>query len=419
MAITNITVSNFKSFKNLDLALGQFNVVIGANAAGKSNFTQVFKFLRDIEQNKLDDAVFMHGGPFSLLNRKVGSTQDLRIKAVSNKQMGWGRGSRFMRVYESTYELALHFTGPKSSLNVAVDELRQKFETGAPRRKKMGKLFEDDAVDKGEFWSRTSDGKLHVGIEPAELERRLEEEHILPPLSFFSEARSETGGKSSLAIQSPFSPLTPPWQTLFGDIGTYNIDPHIAREPCPVGGKPELQESGRNFALILRQILDNPENSRKFHNLLQDLLPFVVEVSTEKYPEKSVLITLRENYYTDAFFAHLLSDGTMNLAALVVALYFENKDLVIIEEPERNIHPHLISRLVEMMKDASRNRQIIVTTHSPEVVWHAGIENLLLLSRDQDGFSIVSRPAEKEEVKIFLEHELGLDELFVQDLLAV
>ena len=419
MAITNIRVSNFKSFKDLDLNLGRFNVVIGANAAGKSNFTQAFKFLRDIERNKLDDAVFMHGGPTSLLNRKIGITQDLAIRAVSDKQMGWGRGSRFVRVYESTYELDLRFTGPNSGASVVVDVLRQKFETGASRKKEAAALFEDDLAIKGEFWSRTSDGKIQMGIEPVELEKFLEKEHILPPLSFFSEARSGTPGINSLAIQSPFSPVAAPWQTLFGDIGTYNIDPHIAREPCPIGGKPELQENGRNFALILRQILDNPENSRKFHNLLQDLLPFVIEVGTEKYPEKSVLITLRENYYTDAFLAHLLSDGTMNLAALIVALYFEGKDLVIIEEPERNVHPRLISGLMELMKDASRNKQIIITTHSPEVVKHAGLENLLLISRDQDGFSAISRPAEKEAVKIFLEHELGLDDLFVQDLLAV
>jgi hypothetical protein len=302
---------------------------------------------------------------------------------------------------------------------VVLDLLRQRFETGASGKKEGHALFEDDLTVKGEFWSRTSDGKIQMGIEPAELEKHLEKEHILPPLSFFSENRPETPGMTSLAIQSPFSPVAAPWQTLFGDIGTYNIDPHIAREPCPIGGKPELQENGKNFALILRQILDNPENSRRFHNLLQDLLPFVVEVGTEKYPEKSVLITLRENYYADAFLAHLLSDGTMNLAALIVALYFEDKDLVIIEEPERNVHPRLISGLMELMKDASRNKQIIITTHSPEVVKHAGLENLLLISRDQEGFSTISRPAEKKAVKIFLEHELGLDDLFVQDLLAV
>jgi len=50
--------------------------------------------------------------------------------------------------------------------------------------------------------------------------------------------------------------------------------------------------------------------------------------------------------------AFLISDGTINIIALLVALYFEKKPLAIIEEPERNIHPYLISRVVDMMKDA-------------------------------------------------------------------
>jgi predicted ATPase len=144
-------------------------------------------------------------------------------------------------------------------------------------------------------------------------------------------------------------------------------------------------------------MLAKPEKSRKFHNLLRDLLPFAVEIGTEQYLGTSILLKLREKYHEDALLANLLSDGTVDAAALITALYFEDKDVVIIEEPERNIHPHLISRLVAMMKDAARKKQIIVTTHSPEVVRHAGLENLLLITRDKDGFSAMSRPAEKNK----------------------
>ena len=66
------------------------------------------------------------------------------------------------------------------------------------------------------------------------------------------------------------------------------------------------------------------------------------------------------------------------LIALIIVLYFEDKHIVIIEEPDRYIHPHLISKVIEMMKDASRNKQIIITTHNPEVVKHTDIENILL-----------------------------------------
>ena len=52
----------------------------------------------------------------------------------------------------------------------------------------------------------------------------------------------------------------------------------------------------------------------------------------------------------------------------------------------------------------------------PEMVKYAGLENLLLISRDINGFSRISKPAEKEIVKTFLENEIGIDEIYVQDL---
>jgi hypothetical protein len=47
------------------------------------------------------------------------------------------------------------------------------------------------------------------------------------------------------------------------------------------------------------------------------------------------------------------------------------------------------------------------------------LENLLLVSRDLDGFSVLSRPADKEEVRLFLENEIGIEELYVQNLLGL
>ena len=112
-----------------------------------------------------------------------------------------------------------------------------------------------------------------------------------------------------------------------------------------------------------------------------------------------------------------MSGGTINLTALLALLYFEDKPVVIIEEPERNIHPNLIAKLVSMMQDVAEhcNRQILITTHHPEVVKYAGMTNILLLRRDPDGYSVVTRPAEREELEVFLE-TMGIDELYVQNL---
>ena len=150
------------------------------------------------------------------------------------------------------------------------------------------------------------------------------------------------------------------------------------------------------------------------------MLPFVQDINVERQADKSLLFKLKETYSQKEYIpASLISDGTINIAALIIALYFDKKSLTIVEEPERNIHPHLISRVVNMMKDASRNKQIIVTTHNPEMVRHADIEDILIVSRDEEGFTHISKPMDKRETKIFLENEMGLADLFVDNLLEV
>jgi predicted ATPase len=207
---------------------------------------------------------------------------------------------------------------------------------------------------------------------------------------------------------------------LFSDISIYDFDPKIPKKATPITGKADLEEEGGNLAIVLKNIIENREKERKFSNLVRDLLPFVDNLDVEKFADKSLLFKLREVYTKRHYLpASLISDGTINITALIIALYFEDKPLTIIEEPERNIHPHLISKMINMMKDASIKKQIIVTTHNPEMVKNADLENILLVSRDKDGFSTISRPADKEEVKTFLKNEIGIEELYVQNLLEV
>jgi len=417
MAITNIKVSNFKSFKDLDLKLGPFNVVIGANAAGKSNFVEIFRFLKTLQDNDLNDAVSLHGGHHSILNRRVASSEPLRMRTISDRQVPWGGGWANLRVYETTYEFSLKITTPPDGILITDDHLAQKLRTS------LGNEDVEMTLD-----ILMSEGKRRLELGPQEVVDQVKRHGQLSP-----SVHSPIGapGLHLEALSAMVKTWTPEalliHRTHFGfigrledrpagQVGVYDIDPRAVKRPHATAGRVSLEENGENLALVLRNILADSEKSRKFHNLLQYMLPFVAEVGVERYVGESVLLKLRESYHEGDLLANLLSDGTVDVVALVVALFFEDKDVIIIEEPERNIHPHLISGLMELMKDASRNKQVIITTHSPEVVRHAGVENLLLLSRDKDGFSTASRPAEKEEVKIFLEHDLGLDDIFVQEL---
>jgi predicted ATPase len=168
---------------------------------------------------------------------------------------------------------------------------------------------------------------------------------------------------------------------------------------------------------VLKRITESKEKRRKLTNLVKEALPFVENFGTESFADKSIMLKLRESYFKEYLPASLLSDGTIRVAALIVTLYFEEKKLVILEEPERNIHPHLISRLVNLMQDASQRKQIIVTSHNPMMVKYAGLQNILLVSRSNQGLSTITKPTEKEHVKEFMRHDMGIEELYVQDLL--
>jgi AAA15 family ATPase/GTPase len=74
---------------------------------------------------------------------------------------------------------------------------------------------------------------------------------------------------------------------------------------------------------------------------------------------------------------NLLSDGTKRLFYIISELlstYHEifSKDsdlnIVLLEEPELGIHPHQLHQLMQFIKEQSKEKQIILTTHSPQVL---------------------------------------------------
>ena len=63
-----------------------------------------------------------------------------------------------------------------------------------------------------------------------------------------------------------------------------------------------------------------------------------------------------------------LSDGTRRLFYIFFSIVNGNSKLIFLEEPELGIHPHQLSRLMDFLREQSRSKQIIITTHSPQVL---------------------------------------------------
>jgi len=409
MAIKRIQVSNFKSFKELNLELGMFNVLIGANASGKSNFTQIFKFFTNMLTQGLDNAISLEGGAEYLRNINIGSSKDFSFRIVFDIQAQSPIGNFVVRVFEEIYEFAIKFTG-ESDYEISEDKLILKCHFFRPPT--HGENIE--TIGEGDIILRVVKRKINVDLSslPDEISVSLTESDIVPQFWIERELPSER-----FLLQIPVF-ILPPLQMIFGSIPIYDFDPQLSKDVAKIAGKAELEEDGRNLSLVLKNIKKNDERAKALGYHIRDIFPYIDNIDV-KVENKSLLFKVHEIYFKEDLPAFLISDGTINLIAIIIALFFEETKLVaIFEEPERNIHPYLIYELTNLMKDASQNKQIIITTHNPEILKHVNLKDLLLVSRDDEGYSTISRPSEKQEV-VKAVKEMGIDELYVQKLLEL
>jgi predicted ATPase len=83
------------------------------------------------------------------------------------------------------------------------------------------------------------------------------------------------------------------------------------------------------------------------------------------------------------------SDGTLRVAGIVTALLQEPPvPLIGVEEPELTVHPGAIPLLYDFLKQASRRSQVLVTTHSPELLDQMEVEDVRVVVRDRKGTTI-------------------------------
>ena len=422
MKITKIEISNFKSFDNLSIHLNDFNLLVGANASGKSNLVQAFQFLRDIVNHGLENAISLQGGVEYLRNIKIAQSQPFSFRVVMQGESegfwpGRHRESRSFKIYKIDYKFSLKFYENESGYAVDQDKMTVSCSTEDGARLEIPGVPPEPIHGSKKFSIKFSnlDGTLKIVSNNPDMDM---EPPLLDDAPIF---RNTPYDEKALLIESPIAGLY--LQSAldgFRNIGIYDFDPKLSKKPVPLTGLSVLAPDGSNLTVVLNKIMRIKEYRRRFLNLFRDLLPFIHDVNVEKAMDKSIFFRLHEKYAKkEGLPASLISDGTVNIIALIIALYFQLELVVIIEEPERNVHPYLISRVMDMFREVSKNRQILATTHNPEMVKHADLKNLLLITRDNEGFSRITKPADSDEIKIFLENEMGIDDLFVQNLLGV
>ena len=199
-------------------------------------------------------------------------------------------------------------------------------------------------------------------------------------------------------------------------IKLYDFNPKNLKSASIINKQNILEEDGSNIANVLQRILKSPEEKKKLLLILKNLLPFIEDISTEKSFNKSMYFKVKENNKNNLP-SVLLSDGTVNIIAIIVALYFErNNDIVIIEEPEKNIHPQLANQLVTLMKDVGYKKQVIITTHNTQLLSSVELKDIIYVYRNREKFSDIERPSKNNKVKEFIKNDLEIGDLFYEGL---
>ena len=393
MFIKKIKLENFKSFGKEEIELHDFNVLVGANASGKSNFVEAFKFLKNLSKEGLDNAIALCGG-IDFLKNCYSECFSIEIEFTPNNKR-----ERKFKKYKTSYSNVLYYISIDNNKKVLEEKIVTTIEVIGNNN--ISAIYECKI---------NIDGAISTFIKKGE---RIDEFEYSNNEIISYLMSNNTNVHNGLLIRTFFME----YFFDFNFLSIYDFNLKLAKESSKKFSMDELDETGSNISVILNEILSDIDEAKNFESIISDILPFAGHFSLDKNIDNSLIFKLHDKYVSQEFPSFLLSDGTIAITLLVTALFYEINELSIFEEPEKGLHPSLIALVMEYFYEASKGKQIIITKHNPEVVKHKKIDDLLLITRNKNGFSKITRPAEKEMVNAFLANDLGMGDLFVQNLL--
>jgi len=154
----------------------------------------------------------------------------------------------------------------------------------------------------------------------------------------------------------------------------YSIVPVTLRELQEPDPGEFLKSDGSNAAAVLQRIRDENGGDERYDRLCRLLSRVAQGVKKVEYQAVGQKETLQfkqdvglESPWT--FEALNMSDGTLRALGLLLAVYQPGRPkVVLIEEPEATIHPAVTELIVQVLVDASHERQVLLTTHSPDIL---------------------------------------------------
>ena len=391
--ITHISVKNFKSLNGVSLRLGHRNVLVGSNMAGKTNLISFFRFLTQMVVSTpgaygLPNAINTNGGFAELAWR--GSESNLMSLSLEGDFDGSSSDSERL--------------GWRYSLDILGDRSRGSI------------MVQDEALT-----ISTDSGNFALIRKDPNTGRRI--------------LSNEAGGALAHVDDPTRSALEyelPDWEgnklrKYFASFCFYRLIPQLMKQANPVTSPRFLEEVGVNLSSWLMMIQTSfPESFARIVSAVKDVLPDVANVITKPTPQSTVYMASSERFLRTQVPVWQMSDGELAFIALLSLIFGPEEfgaTLFCVEELENHLHPRLIDALIKLHDQRRRElegkaAQVIVTTHSPQVVDKVDLDDLIVVSK-RNGETVCTRPGDKPQLRQLLEdEEIGLGDLLYSGALS-
>ena len=395
--ITHFSIEGFKSFGSPAeiIQLGSLNIVVGANASGKSNLIGALKFLQNAVIHDVSYAVSELGGTAEVRNKRL-------------RQRRQPKPVRLTLQLDNEFKFPL----PDDSEDEETANVVRSFEYS------LSLNLRSDATPRIESESLIAETVHHGKVSAVGLQRDGKKVVVLDSTTGDQEARTitvpeqEPNRLALVGVGFFFLPAVI-LRSVIRNWSFHNIIPGVARQPYREEPDAKIGPAGENLATIINRM--TAEDRALIAQGLSSVVPGLKRIRATKLPiEEKLVFQIVEDKLRAAINPVSVSDGTVRLLALLVVTTWSVRDssLITIEEPENGLHPHLAEYLVEVLKSASERSQLIVTTHNPDLLDHVEPTDVILCDKE-DGFTKLKKASSVTDIERFRQH-FSLGELWTQ-----
>ncbi|WP_166664262.1 AAA family ATPase [Actinophytocola oryzae] len=345
----SLSLTNYLSYRSAKLDFGDFTALVGPNGSGKSNAVSALKLLRDIPLHGLPAAIARRGGFDQLRHRSSGRPYDPAIRI--DYQVGDNP--------PSFYELRL---GSVKGKRYAV-------------KRERGAVYVSGDQSYFDHEGGTLTYTEVIGGDDKLLSMREAHARVPPGQSAVTLSGGFAAYLTGIVLQSA--------QTL--EINPSRISD--LQEPASVR---EFEPDGANIASVFEEM--SAHNRSELAELLSVIVPGIVRIEPRHVADRLTMLFVQDlGQGPREFFAKQMSDGTLRVFGILVAMLQQRRPAMLaIEEPEIAIHLGALQTLVEVLTSHSEGSQIVITTHSADIVDNLDMDDLRVVWTEQGSSRIAS-----------------------------